>query len=1212
MIARQTAGPHRRRPRQPLQRGGDLRRPRAPRADRAGRLRRRARARRGRHAVAPHAQRARAPRRRLPRGRPRAVRRAAARRQPRPQDLDRPARPALGYTLNLPEEDRYLKTRRSCSTTCRCCSAVARPRRSCSARSPPAPPTTSSAWRRSRASMVHEYAMGTSITSRKVSAEGGAVSDRTRQLRDEEQQHLSDEAMRGAARADHRAPRQARRARQRAAAQRGARARATSTGSWRACRASTGRPGHGPAGRRQPRRTDIAGHQTRRLAPWTDVRAPQVRLGGRCPRRWGRRLSPARGRVTAPPTSAGCSRPGRSARSSSRSSGSATSQPIGYEGLARFPTPPGLVALPPDVTLAAAGPLGLRDELEVACWAAMSEAGDAAAGPPAVRQRRPRRARPPRPARARRAPARAARDRAHRAGRRAEHRPAPASGCGRGSPAARWSPSTTPAPASPRSSTSPSCAPTSSSSAAAWSPASTSTPQPPGRPARHRRVRPRGRRARGRRGRGAPEELAILRDAEVDYGQGWLFGRPAAAWPRSPSPRAPPPPVARRRGGSSASRRRRQRARRLRGRRRAPRPHGPDAERVPRAGRPPALPGRARLLADLRRDARDRRRDRADVPHRRGARRSSTTSPPATTTCSPSPSVHRRGLRAAARRGRVVGVLNAESPTPPGDDGVAGRSSAAPSLLAAATRGSSAGPRRGLAGPAAGARRRPAGSLEDRRGHRARDGPAARALAGFESAMLALADGYGGLYVHHAEGPFAVALRDARRGRPGPDRRLGRHAAPRATPSTTAAGAGSRATSCCASAGAASLDRAAAGRGGRAASACSCSPTAPRTGSPPSTSSCSSCSPSRPPAALRMAAAVLELRERAARDPLTGLGHHATFYDDAARPARDRRRAPPLRVLIADLDGFKAINDTRGHAAGDDALRAMAALLRAASPAGGRAFRIGGDEFALRLRVRRRGRRRAVGWELRTQAPRPARLDAVGRPGARRRRRERRGRRRARRRGALRGQAPRPRRRQWSLTDDEPERPRARPSRARARRRRISPSTLSSAALRQVDLHHVTRARAARRAAARSCRGAGPRRAGRAPTREPAGRITTSSTPSSGSASADPRAAAERAADGDDHLPARRPSNTVLAVGADGDGQRLLGGGRAQRADAVGERAEARLERLRVAGGDRGEAGAGDVDERPAVGQPAELERAGARRRSAASSAASRRSPGSP
>ena len=54
--------------------------------------------------------------------------------------------------------------------------------------------------------MIHEYAMGTSITSRKVSAHGGEVSDRTRELRDEEQQHLTDEAKRAAARliVDHR------------------------------------------------------------------------------------------------------------------------------------------------------------------------------------------------------------------------------------------------------------------------------------------------------------------------------------------------------------------------------------------------------------------------------------------------------------------------------------------------------------------------------------------------------------------------------------------------------------------------------------------------------------------------------------------------------------------------------------------------------------------------------------------------------------------------------------------------------------------------------------------------------------------------------------------------------------------------------------------------------------------------------------------------
>ena len=49
-------------------------------------------------------------------------------------------------------------------------------------------------------SMIHEYAMGTSITSRKISAHGGEVSDRTRELRDDEQQHLADEAKRAATR----------------------------------------------------------------------------------------------------------------------------------------------------------------------------------------------------------------------------------------------------------------------------------------------------------------------------------------------------------------------------------------------------------------------------------------------------------------------------------------------------------------------------------------------------------------------------------------------------------------------------------------------------------------------------------------------------------------------------------------------------------------------------------------------------------------------------------------------------------------------------------------------------------------------------------------------------------------------------------------------------------------------------------------------------
>jgi cell division protease FtsH len=107
---------------------------------------------------------------------------------------------ALGYTLNLPEEDRYLKTREELIDYMtvllggRAAEEIVF-----------GAITTGAADDLRRVAeisreMVHEYAMGTSIMSLRVSAEGGAVSDRTRQLRDEEQQHLADQAMRAASR----------------------------------------------------------------------------------------------------------------------------------------------------------------------------------------------------------------------------------------------------------------------------------------------------------------------------------------------------------------------------------------------------------------------------------------------------------------------------------------------------------------------------------------------------------------------------------------------------------------------------------------------------------------------------------------------------------------------------------------------------------------------------------------------------------------------------------------------------------------------------------------------------------------------------------------------------------------------------------------------------------------------------------------------------
>jgi cell division protease FtsH len=107
---------------------------------------------------------------------------------------------ALGYTLNLPEEDRYLKTREELINHM-VVLLGGRAAEECvfGAVTTGASDDLHRVADISR-SMVHEYAMGTSVTSLRINAEGGQVSDKTRQLRDEEQQHLADEAMRTALR----------------------------------------------------------------------------------------------------------------------------------------------------------------------------------------------------------------------------------------------------------------------------------------------------------------------------------------------------------------------------------------------------------------------------------------------------------------------------------------------------------------------------------------------------------------------------------------------------------------------------------------------------------------------------------------------------------------------------------------------------------------------------------------------------------------------------------------------------------------------------------------------------------------------------------------------------------------------------------------------------------------------------------------------------
>jgi diguanylate cyclase (GGDEF)-like protein len=98
-----------------------------------------------------------------------------------------------------------------------------------------------------------------------------------------------------------------------------------------------------------------------------------------------------------------------------------------------------------------------------------------------------------------------------------------------------------------------------------------------------------------------------------------------------------------------------------------------------------------------------------------------------------------------------------------------------------------------------------------------------------------------------------------------------------------------------------------------------------------------------------LAAVQDQLRHLATHDVLTGLPNRSVFIDRLEEAvARHERHRSGVAVLFCDLDGFKAINDDRGHGAGDRVLRTVAARIRAVT--GGddeHAARVGGDEFVV-------------------------------------------------------------------------------------------------------------------------------------------------------------------------------------------------------------------------------------------------------------------------
>lgn len=95
-------------------------------------------------------------------------------------------------------------------------------------------------------------------------------------------------------------------------------------------------------------------------------------------------------------------------------------------------------------------------------------------------------------------------------------------------------------------------------------------------------------------------------------------------------------------------------------------------------------------------------------------------------------------------------------------------------------------------------------------------------------------------------------------------------------------------------------------------------------------------------------AALAREKELARVDSLTGVGNARAFYELAEREiSRARRNGHPLGVAYLDVDGFKAINDDRGHSAGDQLLRHIAEVLVHTVRSMDIVARLGGDEFAL-------------------------------------------------------------------------------------------------------------------------------------------------------------------------------------------------------------------------------------------------------------------------
>ncbi len=456
-----------------------------------------------------------------------------------------------------------------------------------------------------------------------------------------------------------------------------------------------------------------------------------------------------------------------------------------------------------------------------------------------------------------------------------------------------------------------------------------------------------------------PEELAVLRESEIDYAQGWLFGRPGAPWPTVPYVEEPD-------AGPSLTHSAVQRMSELEAEMaRAADPRAAcvvAADHLDKLGLLPSIyvqqGERLRCLASRGyyaiHDGIDSEaglvgrsyRTRAvvsedDVTSAPGFLRSITTVK--TARCVP--------IHAGTR---VVGVLSVESPAPISSD-ITGEAMRCADLLgrrlAELGRLDPATPGQRLARAAA-----RTAAQEDPSAVVSEAAAAALEVSGFESVLVALRDADGGVHCQHAVGPLADVLTALSKSELAA---IAQWVEPGTSVLTMADASGKGDTVAetlrQAGAGALLVVPMAVGRARLGFLAL-----ADRSTLRPDTERTELVELLGVQAAaqLRGLAAVVELRDRAARDPLTGLGHERAFRSRLAR----------RRAATTDAERKLALVLVALEPAGDQILQDLAALLGETGPDDAVGYRTGADELALLMECDDRGAAQEVAWQLQSRA----------------------------------------------------------------------------------------------------------------------------------------------------------------------------------------------------------------------------------------------------